>query len=115
MSDDSNNSVVLPHYLSLGLQSGVETVRILRSLGFGYLVVGLTASALSDDMEAYVEAGADLVLSKPLQMKNLDEILRFAGRHGSLSRAHYRLVELPGGLRWVPREASYQDEVKSIS
>jgi len=115
MSDDSNNSVVLPHYLSLGLQSGVETVRILRSLGFGYLVVGLTASALSDDMEAYVEAGADLVLSKPLQMKNLDEILRFAGRHGSLSRAHYRLVEFPHGLKWVAREASYQGEMKSIS
>ena len=90
-------------------------MRILRSLGYGYLVVGLTASALSDDMEAYIAAGADLVLSKPLQMKNLDEILRFAGRHGSLSRAHYRLVEFPHGLKWVAREASYQGEMKSIS
>jgi len=88
-------------------------VKRLRALGFGFLVVGLTASALSDDVDTYVDAGADLVLSKPLQMDHLDGILRFVRRNGNLSRAGHRLVKFPGGLEWVPREVIHKDEIKS--
>ena len=84
-------------------------------MGFTILVIGLTASALSDDVDAYVEAGADLVLSKPLQISHLDGILKFVTRNGNHSRAGYRLVKFPGGLEWIPREASSPDESKGIS
>eukprot|EP01042_Synura_sphagnicola_P004753 gene4753-6042_t len=53
--------------------TGVQAVKRLREMGFKHLVIGLTASALSDDVEAYVDAGADFVLSKPLHMEKLDE------------------------------------------
>eukprot|EP01042_Synura_sphagnicola_P002492 gene2492-2999_t len=80
--------------------SGIETVRQLRALGFRFLVIGLTASALSDDVEAYVEAGADIVLSKPLQMDQLESILKFVAENGSISREASRLVKFPSGLEW---------------
>ena len=67
-------------------------------------MIGLTASALSDDVEAYVEAGADIVLSKPLQMDQLETILKFVVENGSISREASRLVKFPNGLEWVPRD-----------
>jgi len=68
------------------------------------LVVGITASALSDDVEAYLEAGADMVLSKPLQTDKLDGILKFVSESGSISRVGHRLVKFQRGLEWVPHE-----------
>ena len=73
------------------------------------MVIGLTASALSDDVGAYVEAGADLVLSKPLQMDQLETILKFIVENGSFSRESSRLVKFPSGLEWVPREVPTSD------
>ena len=67
-------------------------------------MIGLTASALSDEVEAYVEAGADIVLSKPLQMDQLESILKFVAENGIISREASRLVKFPSGLEWVPRD-----------
>lgn len=80
-------------------------MRQLRTLGFCNLVIGLTASALNDDVAAYVEAGADLVLSKPLQLEQLDGILRFVRREGCVSRAGHLLARTADGrdLEWAGR------------
>jgi len=79
-------------------------VKRLREMGFKHLVIGLTASALSDDVEAYVDAGADFVLSKPLHMEKLDEVLRFIRKEGCQSLVGHRLVNTLGGdLEWVMR------------
>jgi len=75
-------------------------------------VIGLTASALIDDVESYVEAGADLVLTKPLQMDQLNEILKFIRESGSQSRAGHRLVRGAYGLDWVHRDDGALEEKK---
>eukprot|EP01042_Synura_sphagnicola_P005626 gene5626-7180_t len=81
--------------------TGVQAVKRLREIGFKHLVIGLTASALSDDVEAYVDAGADFVLSKPLHMEKLDEVLRFIRKEGCESLVGHRLVNTLGGdLEW---------------
>lgn len=46
-------------------------MRQLRQRGVATTVIGLTANALQEDTEAFVEAGANAVLIKPLNVKGL--------------------------------------------
>ena len=46
-------------------------IRTLRERGFEFPMIGLTAATVGDDMERFHNAGADLVLSKPLDIKAL--------------------------------------------
>ena len=62
--------VSLDNYMPV--MTGEETVRRLRSLGRDDLVVGCTGNALSEDQSAYIEAGADRVLTKPIMLKCVD-------------------------------------------
>ena len=59
--------VSLDNYMPV--MTGEETVRRLRSLGRDDLVVGCTGNALSEDQSAYIEAGADRGLTKPIMLK----------------------------------------------
>ena len=57
---------------------GVEAMQILREKEGGREVpiIALTANALSGAKTAYLEAGFDGFLAKPIEMKKLDDILR---------------------------------------
>ncbi|VDB95608.1 unnamed protein product [Peniophora sp. CBMAI 1063] len=68
--------VSLDNYMPV--MTGEETVRRLRSLGRDDLVVGCTGNALSEDQSAYIEAGADRVLTKPIMLKDLKAVLEVA-------------------------------------
>jgi len=50
---------------------GDQLIRTLKELGHGYLMIGLTAAVVGDDIDRFTEAGADLVMSKPLDRKAL--------------------------------------------
>ena len=45
---------------------GDQLIRALKKLDHDYVMIGLTAAAVGNDMERFREAGADLVMSKPL-------------------------------------------------
>ncbi len=57
---------------------GVEAMQILREKEGGKAepIIALTANALSGAKTAYLEAGFDGFLAKPIEMKKLDDILR---------------------------------------
>lgn len=43
---------------------------------------------MDDELRAFLDAGADLVLTKPMKPWMLDQLLIFFATHGVLSRAH---------------------------
>ena len=51
--------------------SGLEASKELRSLGCTSIIIGTTGNAMADDVKSFIEAGADLVLPKPLQFHTL--------------------------------------------
>ena len=57
---------------------GVEAMQHIRSMegGSDEVVIALTANALSGAKNAYLEAGFDGFLAKPIEMKKLDRILQ---------------------------------------
>ena len=50
---------------------------MLRQRGFTGLIVGVTGHVFEDDVAAFLEAGADLVLAKPLKVAKLQMLLTF--------------------------------------
>ncbi len=56
--------------------SGVEATARLRSLGYRGLIVGVTGSALAEELSQFQRAGANVVLPKPLNMQTVDEFLK---------------------------------------
>jgi CheY-like chemotaxis protein len=83
---------------------GVSAVAELRRRGYAHLVIGVTGNVMADDVAAYLAAGADKVLLKPLQRADLDELLRYAHLHGtrSLGPSHKLICGPDQELQWAP-------------
>ena len=62
----------------------------IRALNFAGLIVGLTGNALDDDVEKFLEAGADTVYAKPFTAPQLRTILGIIEQHGSSSSEEVR-------------------------
>lgn len=58
------------------LMSGIDTAMILREEGYKGLIVGITGSIVESDMKDFLDAGCDLVFSKPVDMESLIKALR---------------------------------------
>jgi CheY-like chemotaxis protein len=54
---------------------GPEAISHLRKLGYRGLVVGITGNALPDQISAFIAAGVDLVLPKPVDIEALIHII----------------------------------------
>jgi DNA-binding response OmpR family regulator len=58
----------------------------MRSGGFQHLIVGLTGHLFNNDVKEYLRAGADLVLTKPLNFRLLKLLLQHIHRQGPASK-----------------------------
>jgi len=83
------------------LQTGIEAVEKLRQEGYMKLVVGVTGNVLDDDVVEFLDAGADMVMGKPMKMTSLTALLQHVKRHGPLSKRGMILSEERNGtLTW---------------
>lgn len=55
--------------------TGPDAVRKLKALGFQGRIVGLTGNCLKEDVQAFLEAGAEKVLLKPIGFDQLRDII----------------------------------------
>jgi DNA-binding response OmpR family regulator len=72
----------------------------LRQMGYHNLIVGLTGNAFDDDRKAFIYAGTDLVLSKPLKADQLDALIKFIHATGaqSLFKRHMTILTGPNDV-----------------
>ena len=54
---------------------GIEATKIIRSFGYTYPVVALTANALSGQAEIFLSNGFDDFISKPIDIRQLNNVL----------------------------------------
>jgi signal transduction histidine kinase/DNA-binding response OmpR family regulator len=54
---------------------GMETTKIIRSLGYSHPIIALTANALAGQMEMFLANGFDGFISKPIDIRQLDATL----------------------------------------
>jgi len=55
---------------------GPEAARGMRELGYTGLIVGITGNALSADRDRFISGGANMVLTKPVNIAELDNALQ---------------------------------------
>lgn len=49
------------------VMDGIEATREIRNMGYQGIILGVTGDALAEDVGAFVEAGADKVVTKPVR------------------------------------------------
>ena len=54
---------------------GPEAAQAMRAMGFGGMIVGVTGNVMAEDVAHYLQAGADKVLFKPVEVDELDAVL----------------------------------------
>ena len=59
---------------------------MLRNFGFEQIIIGLTGNSMEDELADFANAGADLVLTKPLRLEALEVLLLHFDRSGVKSK-----------------------------
>lgn len=77
---------------TMPIMNGVEAIQHIRKLGYSKLILGLTGNTLNDDVKRMIDAGADMVLSKPLRPNQLKSILQYIEENGNKSDPQLKLV-----------------------
>jgi CheY-like chemotaxis protein len=76
----------------------------LRAGGYKHLIVGVTGYVLEEDVAEYRNAGADLILSKPLRVNVMNMLLKHMRENGCISVPGMTLrfsQSHPNSLVWV--------------
>jgi CheY-like chemotaxis protein len=64
---------------------GYDATLRLRERGFRGQIIGVTANALTEDVQRFMACGLDTVVTKPVDVKELlRKVQRFSGRHFSV-------------------------------
>ena len=54
---------------------GPTATREIRALGYNGVIIGLTGNAYPEDIESFINAGANRVLTKPVQIAELFSVI----------------------------------------
>ena len=73
--------------------------------------IGVTGNCMDQDVFEYLEAGADMVIAKPLNMASLGSLLLHVVRHGPISKYPLKLEDSQRVLDWV----SIEKQVRRVS
>lgn len=57
------------------VKDGIEATRMIRDMGYQGVIMGVTGDALAEDVERFLKAGADKVITKPVKVGMLIELI----------------------------------------
>lgn len=66
--------------------TGIQCAEELRVRGYSNLIIGVTGNSFEEEILEFSNVGADLVLSKPMKLSQLDILLRYSHEHGFASQ-----------------------------
>jgi len=79
IKDGNNYDIVFMDHM-MPKMNGMEAVKIIRSMGYTYPIVALTANAISGQEQKFLSNGFDGFIPKPIDLRELDVLLtRFIG------------------------------------
>jgi len=63
----------------------VEAAKVLRQRGYENLIIGLSGNVMDDDIQQFLQAGANAFMAKPLTSEQLDQIISYIKENGCRS------------------------------
>ena len=74
---------------------GIAATRALRAMGIRHVIIALTANAMAEQQSDFLDAGANVVLCKPIELGALHNALASFVSSEVTSRASLRAGALP--------------------
>jgi signal transduction histidine kinase/CheY-like chemotaxis protein len=69
---------IMPDY------TGLQCTHTLREkLGYSNLLLGLTGNVMNEDLQRFIDVGADIALAKPLRLETVGELLNHCRTYGT--------------------------------
>jgi len=70
---------VLMDYVMPNME-GPEAVKCIRGLGYKGIIIGVTGNVIASDRDKFINNGANMVLTKPVDIKNLNKAFQLIKR-----------------------------------
>jgi signal transduction histidine kinase/ActR/RegA family two-component response regulator len=80
--------------------NGIEATRHIRNVGYKNIIAGITGNVMVDDIEEFVNSGADIVYGKPLKLKSLKLLISHITKNGIRTKPNMQLIEHEDELEW---------------
>lgn len=77
LEEDNPYAVIMMDY-QMPIMNGLDATKIIKSFDNPPIVVGVTGNGLQGDIDVFMEAGADTVMIKPI---NIDEFVTYVSKH----------------------------------
>ena len=86
--------------------TGVEAAKMLRAAGFRNIIAGITGNVMVEDKLEFLNAGANIVLSKPVSKATIEKLLQLVEIEGPEIRPKM-IIEMKGdAMAWVTTTTS---------
>ena len=102
MENRLNYNLILMDNL-MPIMNGVEAAKLMRQAGYPFIIAGITGHSMDEDIEEYLNNGADIVYSKPIKLQSLKKLIAYIHANGALSRPGMKLVEGATGVEWMAK------------
>ena len=66
------------------VMNGVTAAKHMRQQGYPYIIAGVTGNVLDDDVAEYLDAGADIVLAKPVRLNTIMKLMHLIDACGPM-------------------------------
>lgn len=88
---------------NMPVMGGWKAVVEMRRLGYNKLVIGLTGEDSPDELQGFVDRGADYVIAKPFDAPKLNLLHTFVAKYGIHRQANKTIQLVNDQLEWVPQ------------
>lgn len=95
-------------------QTGIQATSQLRRIGFKKLIIGVTGNSMEDEIQDFVQCGADLVITKPMKSNMLEQLLTMVEQSGCLSHPDKRLYLIENAVVWINRRIPRSHSMGSV-
>lgn len=98
---------------TMPVMTGIQAASALRKIGYAKLIIGVTGNSMEDEIQDFLRAGADLVITKPMKASMLEQLLYLVLQSGCTSYADKRLQVLDNSIVWIHRKLSRSSSLTS--
>jgi CheY-like chemotaxis protein len=107
-SKESYDIIFMDHMMPQ--MDGIETTQKLREMGYEGIIVALTANALVGNDEMFLQSGSDGFLAKPIDIRQLNEILNKFVRDRYPEEVRRQKVKVMGMTAEQPKKPGLTDK-----
>jgi DNA-binding response OmpR family regulator len=86
---------------NMPVMNGWKSAREMRNVTYEGLIIGLTGEDSTDDVDMFIQHGADMVIAKPLDARKIGLLQQFLTKYGATRPPNKKIQIVDGEWEWV--------------